>query len=462
MKLGNILKSKKFKNICVTLVEILVVAAVIMGILMTIQSNLKTNTGTGTGNGGTEQEASEKEKDEAGDEYYLEVNKKKNVMIVYQYNKDKSDKKAIKVVSASVGKKVKENKYKIKETYTWRNTDETSWNKYNTRYSDSGWIQSVDYKDKYSWTLNKKSYEALGKSQSDDSNIKLSAKDAQWVFSKCKEGTVVKVVKGKKDDKLPMETEELIKLRKYCLWDPTDPEKGNPYKNVANEAISLYEGTVYVEKGSDINYTANIIALDKDGKNVTNKLKYTKIDTSVTGSHKVKYSYKIKGGKTLKGTVKYNIIDTTVPRVSISQSRFTYEVASSGKKDLNTDAVKKAIENLVRSHASASEGSIKVTALPKGELVIGDNHVRVVATDSAGNVGSAEAVVEIKVKVKKPEQNSKPTKKEEETTKKKKKKDKNSKKDNKKEETTDKGDEETTVAQESENTSEDETEITEE
>lgn len=425
MKLGTILKSKKVKNIGVTLIEILVVAAVILGILLTVQSKLKTGNGTGIGNEKTEEKDSEENVDTAGDAYEIEINMKKNVMIIYQYNQDKTEKKAIKVVNASVGSQVAAGKYKIKGTYTWLNTGENNWSKYNIGYSDSAWIQSVDYADKYSWTLHKNSYNALGKSQSDDKNIKLSAGDAWWVYRQCSEGTVIRIVKGKTSDQLPMEVEPLTKLRKYCGWDPSDPESGNPYKKIANGTISLYDDIVYVEKGSNIDYFANIIALDSKGRNVTNQLQFTEFDTSTMGDHQVKYSYQTKDGTKFQGTVKYCVIDTTVPIVRISQTRFTYEVASASDKDLNKDSVKRAIEELVRSHASASEGSIKVTALPKEQLVVGDNYVRVVAMDQAGNVGSALAVVEIKVKEKKLNQKYKPQKREEETTKKK--KDKNNK-----------------------------------
>lgn len=412
MKIGNIVKSKKFKNICVTLIEILVIAAVIMGILMTVQSKLKSGTGTGISIGNLNADKEEKEAgEEVIDEYYIEVNIKKSAVIVYQYNKDKSDKKAIKAMNASIGKKVKADKYKLKESYTWRNTDENCWNKYNYRYSTTGWIQSADYSDKFSWTLVSDSYNKIGKRQSDDANIKLYAGDASWIFNNCAEGTVIKVIKGKETDTLPSEIAPKSELQKHCGWDPTDSVKGNPYKNVAKGTVSAYSGTVQVEKGTEPDFLANLIAINENGENITKKLKYDKPDVSQTGKQKVKYSFTSKAGTVYETEVKYKVVDTTVPVVKVSKTKFTYEVDSANTSDVNKKAVKEAIEALVKKSASASEGSIKVTALPKEQLVVGNNYVRVVATDTAGNVGSAQAIVEIKVKEKKLNEKYKPDKK---------------------------------------------------
>lgn len=430
MKLTEVIGSKKFKNICVTLLEIFVIAAVIMGVLLTIQSKLKDSNGSGVGIGKKDEANQEDQaKVEGIDEYYIEVNIKKSALIVYQYNKDKSDKTPIKVMNASIGKGVKADKYKLQESYTWYNSDENVWNKYNSRYTTTGWIQSVNYDDKYSWTLNKDSYNALGTRQSEDSNIKLLAKDAQWIYANCGTGTEVKIKKGKEEDVLPMELEPLKTLYKTCGWEPTDPEKGNPYNKVAKATVSFYDGTVFIEKGSEVNYTLNLIAINEEGKNITKNLKYEKFNSSEMGTHKVKYTFKTEAGVKLEATVKYEVIDTTVPVVKLSKTKFTYEVASKSPKDLNRASVKEAIEELVKKSASANEGSIKVSALPKEQLNIGINYVRVVARDSAGNVGSAQAIVEIKVKEKKLNDKYKPSidtieestkKKKEEATKKKK------------------------------------------
>lgn len=412
MKIGEFVKSKKFKNICVTLVEILVIAGVIMGILMTVQNKLKSGNRTGIhiGNADSEEEKKE-EKEEVIDEYYIEVNIKKNAVIIYQYNKDKTAKNPIKVMNASIGKKVKADKYKLKESYTWRNGSDGIWNKYNVRFSESGWISSADYSDKYSWTLTSDSYEKIGSRQSDDTNIRLYAGDASWIFKNCAEGTVVKIVKGKDTDTLPLEISEKIALQKKCGWDPTDSVKGNPYKNAATGTVSAYSGTVLVEKGTEADYLANVIALNEKGDNITGKLKYDKIDTSKMGKQTVKYTYTTKKGTSLEAEVKYKVVDTMVPVVTLSKEKYTYEVDSGSTNDVNKKSVKEAIEELVKKGASASEGTIQVTALPKEQLVVGMNYVRVVATDEAGNVGSAQAIVEIKVKEKKLNEKYNPDKK---------------------------------------------------
>lgn len=412
MKIGKFIKSKKIKNICITLIEILVIAAVIMGILMAVQSKLKSGSGTGIGieRLKTEQKADENT-EEVSNEYYIEVNIKKSAIIVYRYNKDKSDKNPIKVMNASIGKQVKTGKYKLKEAYTWRNESESIWNKYNYKYSQNGWIQSADYLDKYSWTLIPDSYNKIGKNQSNDANIKLYAGDASWIYNNCVKNTVLNIIKGKEEDVLPVEMAVKTELQKHCGWDPTDSVKGNPYKNMAKGIVSAYTGTVQIEKDSEPDLLANLIVLNEKGENITAKLEYKNPDVSKTGKQTVKYKFTSKSGIVYEAEVKYKIIDTTVPIVKLSKEKFTYEVESGNSKDVNKKAVKEAIEALVKKAASASEGTIKVAALPKEQLVVGINFVRVVATDSAGNIGSAQAIVEIKVKEKKLNQKYQPNEK---------------------------------------------------
>jgi len=250
---------------------------------------------------------------------------------------------------------------------------------------------------------------------------------------------------------LPIDITEPVSIYKKCGWDPTDPEEGNPYLIAKNGTLVSYDKTVFVEKGNDINYLANVLILDMKGKDITKQLTYKEIDTSALGSYDVKYTFKLNNGGKLKTTVKYEIIDTTVPIVTISKDRLTYYIES--KKALNKSATKEAIEELVDDYASSNEGDLEVFALPKDELIIGDNHVRAVATDSSGNVGSQECVVEIKVKEKQKEIETK-KKKEEETTKKKKKK--------KKEEETTKKKEDETKEQETTIEAVEETAVTEE
>ncbi|MBE5958294.1 MAG: murein L,D-transpeptidase [Lachnospiraceae bacterium] len=411
MESPKVFNKKKIINVLVTFVEIAVVAAIIMGGLMFIRSKL-TGQSFGIGkveinNNNQQSDVAKKEK-EAKFHYYIQVNLKKNVVIVYKQNKKKTKQEAVKVMKASIGSKVKKGKYSLLESYEWRNTTSDIWNKYNFRYNGNGWIQSADYNDKYSWTLKASSYKKIGKSQSENKNIKLYAKDAAWIFNNCGTGTVVEVIKGKKEDVLPLEIEKSKALYAKCGWDPTDPQKGNPYKKVSNGTVSAYEKYVYVEKGDSVDYYANLIALSSDGKDITENLNYDTIDTSSVGKKEVTYKFKNKKGMEYKATVKYKVVDTTPPVIKLSKDELEYEMEDVSDKKIQTSKVKKALEELVDDACSANEGKIVVTAFPKEELKKGINYVSVVATDDYGNIGSMQVPVKI---VKKKVEKKKTTKK---------------------------------------------------
>lgn len=355
--------------------------------------------------------------------YNIVVNMKKSSVIIYEVDKDNNS-EVIQVFNCSVGKKVKSGKFKISDKYSWGEKN-GAWHKYNSRISTNGWIQSVNYSEKYSWTLDKESYNNIGKKQDAGLCILLYAGDAQWIYENCGTGTKVEIVKGTKDDVLPMDVAGKIEPYGKCGWDPTDKDSDNPYLKQANNTIVVGSDTVYVERTTKVKYLNNIIAIDSNGNNVTGKLKYKKFDSDTVGKHKVKFTYKNEAGEKISQTVKFEVIDTTCPKVTLSTYEFEYEVKSASLKDFQTKEVKEAIEKLVKSKVSCDETdvTIEVTAFPKEELQIGDNSVKVVATDASGNIGACEANVELVVEEKKlnekpKEATTKKAKKEKETTKK--------------------------------------------
>lgn len=340
-----------------------------------------------------------KEQAEIGsDDYYIEVNLKKNAVTVYQYSKDKKSKKAYKVFQCSPGKDLETGKYKISDKFAWVDMN-GAWHRYSTKFQNNSYIQSAGYRDKYPNTLEKDSYNAVGDKKSNGKCIILYAKDAEWIYSNCKVGTVIKVEKGKKTDSLPLVPENTVMPLKYCGWDPTDTDKDNPYQKMENGKIVSGTDTVYVEKGEAAEYISNLIAKDETGKNVTGKLKYKKIDTSVLGSKKVKFSYKLKSGKTMSYTQKFVVIDTVPPKVSCSKAQFTYQVKSRNEKDMNAESNVTDIEKMVRSYVSCNESGVKITVSTVGakELREGNFPVVIKAQDEAGNVGSCQVMCEITV-----------------------------------------------------------------
>lgn len=439
LKIKELFSNKKFKNIFFTVIEILVVAGIIYGAMMFVLDKIDSD----ADKVGVTSEKKEEEKGTGN--YTIEVNLAKNAVIIYEINKDKS-KDAVKVFPASIGKELAKGKYTTKEKYSWVREDD-DWHQYSVKFGNIAYIQSASYSDKYPYTLKNKSYNNIGK-KVDGDDILLYAKDAQWIYKNCKTGVKISVVKGKKSDQLPLEIESKVKLSKHCGWDPTDPNKNNPFTKAKNGVVTIGTETIYIEKGSKVDYLANVLLLDAEGNDVTNTLKYKKISTDSLGKTKITYTIK---GSDEKITQKVKVVDTTPPVVSCSKSQFTYQVDGRSSEDMNSKDNVKAIEKMVRQYVSVNESGCTITVRTVGEteLMEGNFPVSIKAQDEAGNVGSYSVMCEITVKEakgsnkntpsKKIEQIKKERKEQEEATKKK----KSSKKKKEEKET-----EETTMASE--------------
>ena len=123
MNIKDLLKSKKFKNILITIVEIIVVAGIIFAALMYMQSKINKDADKTSGVGNTiatdeEEETVQKQ----ADEFYLQINMAKNVMVVYRYDADKKNKTAYKIFPCTLGENVKKGKYKTEKSYSWVKT----------------------------------------------------------------------------------------------------------------------------------------------------------------------------------------------------------------------------------------------------------------------------------------------------------------------------------------------------
>ena len=189
-------------------------AGIIFAALMYMQSKINKDADktSGVGNNIAKDEEEETVQKQA-DEFYLQINMAKNVMVVYRYDADKKNKTAYKIFPCTLGENVKKGKYKTEKSYSW--VKNNGWHRYNTLYTYSAWIQSAEYSDRYPDTLVKKSYNSVGKDKKVDKSIILYASDAAWVYNNCKYKTVLEIVKGSKKDQLPLQVGKKTETNKY-------------------------------------------------------------------------------------------------------------------------------------------------------------------------------------------------------------------------------------------------------
>ena len=165
--------------------------------------------------------------------YYIEVIRNQNVVIVYGLDSNGEYKKIVKVFTCSVGKSstsTPTGTYKTQDKAKWGWLVGNLYGQYYTRIVGSILFHSVPYTKKAKNTLEWDEYNKLGTAASKGC-IRLAVKDVKWIYDNCPRGTTVKIYDGKlpKGVKKPS-TIKISKDSPNKGWDPTDPDKNNPWK----------------------------------------------------------------------------------------------------------------------------------------------------------------------------------------------------------------------------------------
>lgn len=173
-----------------------------------------------------------KEKKVNKNSYYIEVIRNHNVVVVYGLDENNEYKKIVKVFVCSVGKNNKT------PTGTFKTSDKAKWGwlvgnvygQYYTRITGSILFHSVPYYKKDKSTLEWEEYNKLGTAASKGC-VRLAVKDVKWIYDNCKKGTTVKIYDGDlpKGVSKPSAT-KISGDSPNKGWDPTDPDKNNPWK----------------------------------------------------------------------------------------------------------------------------------------------------------------------------------------------------------------------------------------
>lgn len=164
--------------------------------------------------------------------YYIEVIRNHNIVIVYGLDENNEYKKIVKVFTCSVGKNNKT------PTGTFKTSDKSSWGwlvgnvygQYYTRITGSILFHSVPYYKKNKSTLEWEEYNKLGTAASKGC-VRLAVSDVKWIYDNCKSGTTVKIYDGEIPKGITKpSTIKIDASSPNKGWDPTDPDKNNPWK----------------------------------------------------------------------------------------------------------------------------------------------------------------------------------------------------------------------------------------
>lgn len=163
--------------------------------------------------------------------YYITVNLTENIVTVYEADEAGDYTVPKQAFLCSGGESTPEGTFQTTQKYEWRPLFGDVWGQYATRITGHYLFHSVPYLEKDKSTLEYEEYNKLGTTASAGC-IRLTAKDAKWIYENCSIGTTVELFRGEREEPLqPMPTMQIDpEDEKRRGWDPTDPDPANPWK----------------------------------------------------------------------------------------------------------------------------------------------------------------------------------------------------------------------------------------
>lgn len=171
-------------------------------------------------------------KEKATSPYYVRVNRKQNIVTVYERNEQGEYQKPVKAFVCSVGidDKTPTGTYVISERYEWRLLSGNVYGQYATRIDGPYLFHSVPYLKQAKDSLEYEEYNKLGEPASLGC-IRLAVEDSKWIHDNCPSGTVVTIYDSDEKEPLEKPTPTRIDVNDSRRgWDPKDPDPNNPWK----------------------------------------------------------------------------------------------------------------------------------------------------------------------------------------------------------------------------------------
>lgn len=261
--------------------------------------------------------------------YWIKVNKQANVATVYKLTKGKY--KPVKAFLVSCGgSNTPSGTFYTPAKYRWQTLMGPSYGQYCTRIHGGILFHSVWYYSHSKASQSTVQYNKLGQTASHGC-IRLSVADAKWIYDNCKLGTKVTIYSSKNPGPLGKPKGIKVSTSRKMYWDPTDPDKNNPYRKVKPTIKVSSKKKKSVEYGKSYSIKSYVTAKDNvTKKSLTSKVKYSvtkyntkkkkyykaKFSTKSLGTYKIKYSVKSALGKSTSKTITVKVVDTLAPVIS--------------------------------------------------------------------------------------------------------------------------------------------------
>ena len=230
----------------------------------------------------------EKSKNTSGTRYRLEVNCKQNVVNVYEKDENGEYKDCVKVMLCSVGSATpKSGTYSLKKYggWEWKGLQGDVFGQYATQITGNILFHSVPYtKRGDNSSLEYWEYDKLGTTASLGC-IRLTVKNAKWIYDNCASGTKVYFYKDSNPGPLGKPSERKISGDSEVNgWDPTDPDSDNPWKNYDSTKKNDKENMESDKNNNIENKTENIEQNTEQNTEISGNTENTETNTEIKGN----------------------------------------------------------------------------------------------------------------------------------------------------------------------------------
>ena len=179
-----------------------------------------------------EEKKEESNKNISDNTYYIKVNIQANVVTVYKKDSNGNYTDAVKSMVCSTGSATpKSGTYATSNKYRWRALFGNVYGQYATKIVGHILFHSVPYLKQDPSSLEYWEYDKLGTAASAGC-IRLTVRDAKWIYENCKSGTKVEFYSDSNPGPLGKPSAQKISGADESVrgWDPTDPNTNNPWK----------------------------------------------------------------------------------------------------------------------------------------------------------------------------------------------------------------------------------------
>lgn len=325
--------------------------------------------------------------------YYVKVNRLQNVVTVYELDDEGYYTVPVKAMVCSVGADngTPTGTYTTSDKHEWSALVGGVYGQYAYRINGQILFHSVPYYSKNKDDLESEEYNKLGTAASLGC-IRLSVSDAKWIYDNCPSGTIVTIYDSEYPGPLGKPVAEILDLDdERSVWDPTDPDKSNPWNDGSIRILG--GGNRTIERGYAYDLSAGVVVLDGSGRNLTEYLSLEdNVDRMKNGMYQVTYTVKTPDGRTAQLQSTIRVTDSIPPEITtvsetITLNRVQMVASNRTKALLEQISVLDAGSELDEDHITIDTSNIQEGMTEAA--------ITVTAKDNSGNKSTVEYTVYI-------------------------------------------------------------------